>query len=73
MNTTPYDLNRFISAQERVLKDVFTELRNGRKQTHWMWFIFPQIDGLGFSSTTKYYAIKTWRKPGSTSTIPSWG
>ena len=59
MNNDPYNLNRFISAQEGIFEDVITELRNGRKQTHWMWFIFPQIDGLGFSSTTKYYAIKS--------------
>jgi uncharacterized protein (DUF1810 family) len=59
MNTDPYNLNRFISAQEGVFENVINELSNGRKQTHWMWFIFPQIDGLGFSSTTKYYAIKS--------------
>ena len=59
MNQDPYNLNRFISAQEGIFENVITELGNGRKQTHWMWFIFPQIDGLGFSSTTKYYSIKS--------------
>lgn len=54
-----FDLNRFISAQEMVYARVLFELRNGRKRTHWMWFIFPQIDGLGNSSTTKRYAIKS--------------
>jgi uncharacterized protein (DUF1810 family) len=54
-----YDLTRFIRAQERVYADVLAELRGGQKLTHWMWFIFPQIDGLGNSSTTKYYAIKS--------------
>ena len=58
MEHDPYNLNRFITAQEGLFENVLTELKNGRKQTHWMWFIFPQIDGLGFSSTTKYYAIK---------------
>jgi len=59
MNNDPYNLDRFIAAQEGIFGDVLKELENGRKQTHWMWFIFPQIDGLGFSSTTKYYAIKS--------------
>lgn len=55
----PFDLTRFISAQEMVYARVLFELRNGRKKTHWMWFIFPQIDGLGNSSITKRYAIKS--------------
>ncbi len=64
MNTSitqndPFDLNRFLDAQESVYDEVLAELRNGRKQTHWMWFIFPQILGLGHSSTSRYYAIKT--------------
>ena len=59
MNNDPYILDRFISVQEGIFEDVLTELGNGRKQTHWMWFIFPQVDGLGFSATTKYYAIKS--------------
>ena len=54
-----FDLTRFITAQEMVYSRVLFELRNGRKRTHWMWFIFPQIDGLGNSSTTKHYAIKS--------------
>src|SRR4028118_2234163 len=54
-----FDLTRFISAQEMVYSRVLFELRNGRKRSHWMWFIFPQIDGLGNSSTTKQYAIKS--------------
>ncbi len=54
-----FELTRFISAQEMVYSRVISELRNGRKRTHWMWFIFPQIDGLGNSSTTKRYAIKS--------------
>jgi len=55
----PYDLNRFISAQEGVYDRALAELRDGLKRTHWMWFIFPQIDGLGHSPTTRFYAIKS--------------
>lgn len=51
-------LNRFIDAQENVYPQVLRELKKGKKSSHWMWFIFPQIDGLGFSSTAKYYSIK---------------
>jgi len=53
------DLSRFINAQESVYDSVLAELRNGRKRTHWMWYIFPQIDGLGHSATSKHYAIKS--------------
>ena len=52
-----YDLNRFITAQERSYDAALSEIRSGRKRTHWMWYIFPQIDGLGRSSTAQYYAI----------------
>jgi uncharacterized protein (DUF1810 family) len=55
----PFNLNRFTSAQEGTYNRALAELKNGEKRTHWMWFIFPQIDGLGFSSTSKYYAIKS--------------
>ena len=58
MNNDVYDLDRFISAQEGIYESVLAELQNGEKRSHWMWFIFPQIDGLGFSATTKYYSIK---------------
>ena len=54
----PFDLNRFVEAQDSVYDDVLTELRNGRKQSHWMWFVFPQIAGLGHSTTSQCYAIK---------------
>ena len=52
-------LNRFISAQQTIYQQVLKELLNGKKTTHWMWFIFPQIEGLGHSSTAKYYSIKS--------------
>ena len=55
----PFDLNRFISAQHEVYNRVLAELKSGAKRTHWMWFIFPQIEGLGHSTTAEYYAIKS--------------
>jgi len=55
----PFNLRRFIDAQKDIYDDAIAELRSGRKRTHWMWFIFPQIEGLGHSSTAKYYAIKS--------------
>ena len=55
----PFDLNRFISAQDKVYDRVLAELKNGRKRSHWMWYIFPQLDGLARSTTSKYYAIKS--------------
>ncbi len=55
----PYDLNRFVRAQAADYERALAEIRSGRKRTHWMWYIFPQIDGLAFSSTSKYYSIKS--------------
>ena len=52
-----YDLSRFVTAQERSYDAALSEIINGRKRTHWMWYIFPQLDGLGRSSTAQYYAI----------------
>lgn len=54
----PFNLSRFTKAQEGIYNNVLAELRKGEKRTHWMWFIFPQIEGLGHSSTSRYYAIK---------------
>jgi len=53
----PHDLQRFIEAQEPVIDSVKRELRSGRKRTHWMWFVFPQIWGLGRSARSRRYAI----------------
>jgi uncharacterized protein (DUF1810 family) len=53
----PYRLTRFVEAQNSVYGQVLAELRRGRKTSHWMWFIFPQIQGLGSSETAQYYAI----------------
>ena len=55
--TDPFDLERFIRAQNPVFQDVQGELARGRKQTHWMWFVFPQVAGLGFSAMSQRYAI----------------
>lgn len=53
----PFDLQRFADAQNRVYAAVLEELRRGHKQTHWMWFVFPQLAGLGHSPMAERYAI----------------
>lgn len=55
----PYDLNRFIEAQEVNYDDAISELRAGRKRTHWMWYVFPQIAGLGNSAMSYRYGIRS--------------
>ncbi len=55
----PYDLQRFADAQDPVYSRVCAELRSGRKRSHWMWFIFPQIAGLGSSAMAQRYAISS--------------
>ena len=55
----PFDLQRFVAAQAPVYDRVRAELKNGRKQSHWMWFIFPQIAGLGHSTMAQRYAISS--------------
>ena len=57
-----HDLNRFISAQERSYDAALMEIKSGHKATHWMWYIFPQIAGLGFSSTAQFYAISSMQE-----------
>ncbi|MFF5077970.1 DUF1810 domain-containing protein [Actinoplanes sp. NPDC000266] len=52
------DLDRFVSAQRGVYEDALGEIKQGRKRTHWMWFVFPQLAGLGSSSTARFYAIR---------------
>lgn len=51
------DLTRFLDAQNKLYLTAYSELKKGKKETHWMWFIFPQIKGLGKSDIAKYYAI----------------
>ena len=58
MPSDPYNLDRFVQAQENAYATALMELQNGQKRSHWMWFIFPQIQGLGFSPTAQYYAVK---------------
>ena len=65
MSNTPYDLERFVAAQEAVWREVLTELRQGAKKSHWMWFIFPQIRGLGSSYTAQHYAIASRAEAGA--------
>jgi len=55
----PHVLQRFVSAQEVNFASAREELRRGRKTSHWMWYVFPQIEGLGYSSTSQKFAIKS--------------
>jgi uncharacterized protein (DUF1810 family) len=55
----PFQLQRFLEAQDGVIDTAVAELRAGRKQSHWMWFVFPQIAGLGKSPTAQFYAIRS--------------
>ncbi|HIK42529.1 DUF1810 domain-containing protein [Thermoleptolyngbya sp. M55_K2018_002] len=54
-----YDLNRFVKAQTPDYARALAEIRQGKKRSHWMWYIFPQYAGLGFSATSQHYAIKS--------------
>lgn len=55
----PYNLDRFLKAQEDMYDAALDELKSGRKRSHWIWFIFPQLAGLGQSPTAQYYGIKS--------------
>ncbi len=57
--TDPYNLQRFVDAQTTIYERVVAELRAGEKRTHWMWFIFPQIAGLGHSEMARKYGISS--------------
>lgn len=59
MADDPYNLSRFVLAQEPVYESVLAELKAGRKRTHWMWFVFPQAAGLGHSPMSRKYAISS--------------
>ena len=54
-----YDLNRFVEAQRDEYDQALSEIRSGRKRTHWMWYVFPQVDGLADSATSRHFAIKS--------------
>jgi uncharacterized protein (DUF1810 family) len=55
----PHHLSRFVQAQQGNYAQALSEITSGRKRSHWMWYVFPQLDGLAFSSTSKHYAIKS--------------
>ena len=55
----PFNLARFVRAHDADYAQALAELRAGRKQSHWMWFVFPQIDGLGVSEVSRFYAIRS--------------
>jgi uncharacterized protein (DUF1810 family) len=57
MSADPFELSRFVAAQAGAFDAAIEELRAGRKRTHWMWFVFPQLRGLGASSTSEFYGI----------------
>lgn len=52
-----YDIDRFIEAQEYDYETALTEIKNGKKESHWIWYIFPQLRGLGYSEYSEYYGI----------------
>ena len=54
----PAGLDKFVTAQERDYSTALREIQNGRKRSHWIWYIFPQLQGLGFSQTAQYYGIR---------------
>lgn len=58
MTADPFNLARFLQAQEPIYSQALAELKRGRKSSHWMWFIFPQVEGLGLSPTSIKYAVK---------------
>jgi uncharacterized protein (DUF1810 family) len=55
----PHDLDRFVQAQAGDHERALAEIRSGRKRSHWMWYVFPQLDGLGVSPTSRHYAIRS--------------
>jgi len=59
MSDDPHDLNRFVEAQAETYAEALAELRAGDKRSHWMWYIFPQVAGLGFSSMAQRYAVRS--------------
>ena len=59
MGSDPCNLARFLEAQEHTYEQALSEIRSGRKRSHWMWYVFPQFEGLGFSTTSRLYAIRS--------------
>ena len=71
--TSTYNLKRFLDAQENNYAQALAEIRRGRKQGHWMWYIFPQISGLGYSETAKFYAVQDLNEAGAYLAHPTLG
>ena len=59
MPEDPHQLDRFLVAQEGIYEQALVELRSAKKRTHWIWYVFPQLDGLGSSPTARFYSIKS--------------
>lgn len=57
MSSDPHDLGRFVTAQSANYEGALAEIRAGRKRSHWMWYVFPQLTGLGHSATARFYGI----------------
>ena len=55
----PFDLNRFVEAQAEDYRQALSEITRGHKESHWMWYVFPQIEGLGLSEMSRRYSIKS--------------
>lgn len=75
MTREPFDLDRFVAAQQPAIGPAQAELAAGRKRSHWMWFVFPQLKGLGTSATALRYGLASPRSPrrGPTWLIRCWG
>jgi uncharacterized protein (DUF1810 family) len=65
MTDDPYNLQRFIAAQDNDYAAALAEIRSGRKRSHWMWYVFPQFEGLGASATSRLYAVKSVAEAGA--------
>jgi len=69
----PFNLRRFVEAQADMFSQVEAELRAGRKRSHWMWWVFPQLAGLGASPMSQFFAIGSLEEARLISPIPCWG
>jgi uncharacterized protein (DUF1810 family) len=73
MPSDPHNLTRFLDAQASIYPEALAELQAGHKRSHWMWFIFPQLAGLGHSSTAQFYAIQSLDEAEAYLTHPTLG
>jgi uncharacterized protein (DUF1810 family) len=65
VDADPYNLSRFVEAQTHDYDEALSEIRAGRKQSHWMWYVFPQFQGLGTSPTSRHFAIRSAAEAGA--------